>query len=350
MSLADTQSHVPIASLEEGVVILKDGSLAVVLRVYPINFDLKNESEQNTIIGRFQQFLNSLDHPIQILIRSRQLDLRPYLADLGRRTAALESELLKRQAEDYIKFMQGLVDVANSNNQRLMTKQYYVVLQYQRTTVAPTGGLSLGHKEETATLTRGEFERIRTELNNRANNVAGMLLQLGLRIEALDTQHLIELFYSIYNPDIANAERLTNIEDLNAGIVQLEGEQLASAPTAPVPNQTSSPATPTPAQPATPTAINNDPGLTGSGDAINIVAGGSTIAANAPVAEVPESAQKAVEVDQSKLPHAASPTETSATPPPASAQPPVAPAAPAVTPPTTPASTDQSVNLNIPPR
>jgi hypothetical protein len=328
MSLADTQSHVPIASLEEGVVILKDGSLAVVLRIYPINFDLKNESEQNTIINRYQQFLNSLDHPIQILVRSRQLDLRPYLADLGRRTGKLDNELLKRQAEDYIKFMQGLVDVANSNNQRLMTKQYYVVLQYQRATV--TGGTTLpfGHKADNVTLTRGEFERIRTELNNRANNVAGMLLQLGLRIEALDTQHLIELFYSIYNPDIANAEQLTNVEDLNAGVVQVEGGLPPTPVAASAPAPLNTPAT---------------PGLTGSGDAISIsAAGSSNIAANAPVADVPEEAKKAAQLDASKLPHAApasAPAEAPA-PPPATA-----PETPAPTPPTE----EQSVNLNIPP-
>ena len=353
MTLADTQSHVPIASLEEGVVILKDGSLAVVLRVYPINFDLKNESEQNTIISRFQQFLNALDHPIQILVRSRQLDLRPYLADLTRRTGALESELLKRQAEDYIKFMQGLVDVANSNNQRLMTKQYYVVLQYQRATISGGSSLPFGHKEETATLTRGEFERIRTELNNRANNVAGMLLQIGLRIEALDTQHLIELFYSIYNPDIANAEQLTNIEDLNAGVVHVEGEQISltqsqAQPANPAPAQTPA-ASSTGATTSAPTPIMTDPGLTGSGDAINIVAGGSTIAANAPVAEVPEEAKKAVEVDQSKLPHAAQAGTSSAETTPAPVQP--APTEPVETPAATPApQSSESVNLNIPPR
>ena len=344
MSFADTQSHVPIASLEEGVVILKDGSLAVVLRIYPINFDLKNESEQNTIISRFQQFLNSLDHPIQILVRSRQLDLRPYLADLGRRTAALDNELLKRQAEDYIKFMQGLVDVANSNNQRLMTKQYYVVLQYQRASVSGGAAMPFNHKGESVTLTRGEFERIRTELNNRANNVAGLLLQLGLRIEALDTQSLIELFYSIYNPDIANAERLTNVEDLNAGVVQVEGEVAPAAPAAPAAAPVATPAAP----------VETTPGLTGSGDAISITpAGSANLASNVPVAEVPEAAKKAAEVDANKLPHAAAPGESGAP-----AAPTEAVAAPAPTEQTAPVpapaaesapTPEQPVNLNIPP-
>lgn len=335
-----TQAHIPIANLEEGVVILKDGSLAVVLRIYPINFDLKNESEQNTIINRYQQFLNSLEYPIQILVRSRQLDLRPYLADLTKRTAALESELLKRQAEDYIKFMEGLVEVASSENQRLMTKQYYVVLQYQHVSVSGGGGglPFLHHNAEGATLTRGEFERIRTELNNRANNVAGMLLQLGLRIEALDTLKLIELFNSIYNPDSANSEHL-DIAALQAGVVHAEGQVAAPAPAGPAVSAETTP-------PLVPGA---------TGDSITLTPTGSAhVTETANVAEVPEAAKKAASKDTTKLPHAPT-TEPAPTVTPAPGQ--ATPPAPATSPAPAPAMpkpeptpTNQPVDLNIPPR
>lgn len=339
MSVAATQAHIPVASLEEGVVIMKDGSLAVILRVYPINFDLKNESEQNTIIAKYQQFLNSLEYPIQILVRSKQLDLKPYLNDLVRRTASLESELLQRQARDYIDFMNGLVEAAEAEQDKLMTKQYYVVLQYHRMSAPKSGGiLPIGHKDQAPTLTRGEFERIRTELNNRANNTAGMLIQLGLRLEALDTQQLIELFYSVYNPDIANTERLVNVDELHSGVVHAEGSPLPTA---------AAPTTGSPGAPA--------PGLTGSGDAIQLNPEKTAVEEAVPVAAVPDEAAKAATEEHSKIPTAEAATAAPAQPPASSATPASPPSAvpqpdSAATPTTAapPADADQ-VELNVPP-
>ena len=45
------------------------------------------------------------------------------------------------------------------------------------------------------------------------------LARLGLKVSLLDTQGLIELYYGIYNPDIAAEERLTDISTINTGII-----------------------------------------------------------------------------------------------------------------------------------
>jgi len=210
-----TQSHLKIASIEEGVLILHNGSLAVVLKVLPINFDLKNDLEQNAIIAKFQGFLNSLDYPLQIVVRSKRLDLEPYLDELENHTKQITNELLQIQADDYINFMRSLVEVAN-----IMSKEYYVVISYHRTTVKnPSGFMSLFQHQGTPKISRAEFDRFRGELNSRANTIANGLSQLGLNITALDTQQLIELFYSLYNPDLSSTERLVDIENIKAGVV-----------------------------------------------------------------------------------------------------------------------------------
>ena len=150
------QINLPVAGIEEGVVILKDGSLAVVLKVLPINFDLKNEMEQNSIIAKYQGFLNSLDFPIQIVIKSQRLDLEPYLISMERQTKNLDNDLLQLHAQDYINFMRSLVSVAN-----IMSKKYYIVLTYKNASVqgASGGVLSLFKKKTTPTLSRSNFNR-----------------------------------------------------------------------------------------------------------------------------------------------------------------------------------------------
>ena len=45
-----TQEHLPIAGIQDGVVIMNDSSLRVVMQIDPINFELKSETEQDAII------------------------------------------------------------------------------------------------------------------------------------------------------------------------------------------------------------------------------------------------------------------------------------------------------------
>lgn len=79
------QEHMNVAEIKDGVVVLKDGSLRVVMAVSSINFDLKSSTEQEAIIYSYQRFLNALDFPIQILITTRKFDIKPYLQMLERK-------------------------------------------------------------------------------------------------------------------------------------------------------------------------------------------------------------------------------------------------------------------------
>src|SRR3954462_5664443 len=75
-----TQDFVPLKEVRDGVVILKDGSLRVLLMASSINLALKSQDEQQAVIGQFQNFLNSLEFTTQFFIQSRDLDIRPYIA------------------------------------------------------------------------------------------------------------------------------------------------------------------------------------------------------------------------------------------------------------------------------
>ena len=84
-TLTSTQAHLPIAEIINGVVIMKDGSLRMVLLVSATNFELKNEKEQDALTVGFQRFLNSLEFPIQIVMQSRRINLNAYLKSLEKR-------------------------------------------------------------------------------------------------------------------------------------------------------------------------------------------------------------------------------------------------------------------------
>ena len=74
-----TQEFVPIKEIRDGIILLKDGGLRGVVLANSTNLSLKSSDEQKAIIMQFQNFLNTLDFPVQISIQSRKLDIRPYL-------------------------------------------------------------------------------------------------------------------------------------------------------------------------------------------------------------------------------------------------------------------------------
>jgi len=59
-----TQNFVPIRDIRDGVVIMKNGQMAMVLLATSINFALKSSDEQRAILRQFQAFLNTLDFSI----------------------------------------------------------------------------------------------------------------------------------------------------------------------------------------------------------------------------------------------------------------------------------------------
>src|SRR6185437_1518637 len=120
------QSFVPVKEVRNGVVILKDGGYRGILMCSSVNFALKSEDEQRGIIGGFQNFLNTLDFSVQIVVHSRKMDIRPYLALLAERESQQGTELMKIQVREYIQFVKSFADAAN-----IMTKMFYIVVPYE---------------------------------------------------------------------------------------------------------------------------------------------------------------------------------------------------------------------------
>ncbi len=92
-----TQEFVPVEEVRDGLIVMKDGGIRAVLLCSSLNFALKSQDEQSAILLQFQQFLNSLDFPVQIMIQSRALDIRPYVALLEERLRAQTSDLMRIQ-------------------------------------------------------------------------------------------------------------------------------------------------------------------------------------------------------------------------------------------------------------
>jgi len=201
--IQSTKDFVQVADIRDTAVILKDGSLRSIVEVGSMNFELKSTDEQIAIIQYFQNFLNSIDFPIQILVSSRKLDINPYLKSLEELTANLKNELLKIQAAEYTRFIKGLTELAN-----IMAKKFYVVVSfYPMELSAPTKKGFLGAFKSVIspskfikTLSNEELENYKIQLNQRIGVITEGLSGLGIETRILAGDELKNLFYSYYNP------------------------------------------------------------------------------------------------------------------------------------------------------
>ncbi len=203
-----TQKFVPVKEIRNGVIVLKDGGYRGILICSSINFGLKSADEQHAVTVGFQNFLNMLDFSIQIVVNSRRMDLRPYLALLGTKESEQKTELMKIQLREYIEFIRSFTEQAN-----IMTKSFYVVVPYApHITTASAVGL-LKHKDAAtkSAATETSFEEDRLQLEQRLTLVAGGLAGTGVRAVPLGTEEVIELLYRSFNPgELENPIRLDN--------------------------------------------------------------------------------------------------------------------------------------------
>ena len=217
-----TQAHLQFSEIKDGIVVMRDGSLRMIILCSPTNFDLKSPAEKDAIEFAYQGFLNGLHFPIQIVIQSRKIDLDGYLAKLDNIQSNQSNSLLASLMEDYIFNIKGLLDEVN-----IMEKRFFVVVPYYTNVVSKENILTKLKKVNSdnfeSTQTTTEYETRKKDLIQRTQLVAQGLAQVGVRAAVLNTQEVIELFYNSYNIAESQNQTLTNIADVSSPIVTRDG-------------------------------------------------------------------------------------------------------------------------------
>lgn len=194
-----TQDFVPVSEIRDGVVILKNGGMRSIILVSSVNFALKSADEQNSILFQFQNFLNSLDFSVQIVVQSKKLDIRPYIALLEERYKEQVTELMKIQVREYIGFIKAFVE-----NTNIMSKSFFVVVPYDPAIITsannPVKKFLPGKKTGETISPDQQFQEFRAQLEQRVAVVEQGLVRCGIRAIELGTEEIVELYYKLFNP------------------------------------------------------------------------------------------------------------------------------------------------------
>jgi hypothetical protein len=215
-STASTQGFMPISEIHDNTLILKNGGLRSILKVNSINFNLKSEEEQRSILYSYQGFLNTLSFPIQILIKSKKLEIDTYLEKLKKIGEKQPDQLLQKQTFEYIQYIEKLVEYAD-----IMEKNFYLIIPmdpYRSSTPNPIQKLfeKLKGKDTFAEIQKRklEFNELKKQLSSRINVAKAGLENCGLKVDILKDSEIIELLYKSYNPITSRQQKLGDLEEI----------------------------------------------------------------------------------------------------------------------------------------
>lgn len=222
-----TQKYLPFSEIRDNCIFMKDGSTRMVLRVHALNFNLKSEEEQDSIILGYQRFLNSLRFPVQIIVRSLKVDIESYLQKLKTLAVRQQNSLLQEQTYRYVDFLTNLVDMA-----QIMRKDFYIVVPFDQDmdhSVRDTGMFGMFRsfwsaittEESVATIRekRRRAETMRKGNLERLNQVKTALESIGIKSTELNKEEIVRLMMDHYNPKLGGEARLRS----DTGKLGLEG-------------------------------------------------------------------------------------------------------------------------------
>lgn len=177
--------QIQIKSVRDGVLELPNREYRVILEVSSINFELMSRDEQDMVILSFMQLLTSINFPIQILQRARQLDLNEYTTNYKKRLEIEEDEIYKAQIIGYVDFVTELV-----KTNKILTRQFLLVIPIKANE-------------------NDSFEMVKERLANRITIIEGRLEAMGVGHQMLSSLEILDLLGSFYNPEMLKRQPIT---------------------------------------------------------------------------------------------------------------------------------------------
>ena len=207
--LYNTETMLPISEIQENTIILKDGGLRAILKVEWLNLDLRNDDETLMVLEQYKRFINSLDFPIQILIRNTYLDLTQYIDYMQKSVSKISAPMLRDQGNQYIAFL----DKISAQQGLIFVKEFYIVIPYYPDSnknemikkprwQKPLMVLDTQEGIDKIVSKYRTFIKHRRYLDIRANLVIEWLKGAWMTVERLELKDIVSLLFAAYNPAV----------------------------------------------------------------------------------------------------------------------------------------------------
>ena len=109
--------------LENGIIKLKNKNYIKILKIIPINFELKSNLEKEAILNSYKIFLKTCNFDIQILIQSNKKDLSNHISKIKEKNKE-EKENIRKLSEKYINYIKKL-----NIEKKSSSKNFYILIK-----------------------------------------------------------------------------------------------------------------------------------------------------------------------------------------------------------------------------
>ena len=178
-----TKDWLPFERILDNGIIKNKNTYIKVIKVIPINYDLKSNLEKEAILNAYKLFLKTCDFNIQILVQSKKEDLSKHISNINQIISNEKNPKIVKMSENYIEYIKE-----KNNENKSSSKNFYIVLKYE---------ISDYQLEN-----HSNFEKIAVDnLQEMFFKVKESLSRCGNLIQDINSKkEVIEILKSFYNP------------------------------------------------------------------------------------------------------------------------------------------------------
>lgn len=173
----NTQDWLPIDKIyNNGIVKLKNKKYIKIIKINPINFNLKSNLEKEAILNSYKIFLKTCNFDIQILIQSKKEDLTNHIEKIKINSQNENNKFINNYLNYYINYIKE-----KNNLNKSASKNFYLIIKNK---------------------TENNEENIIQELNEKYFKIKDNLLRCGNLIFECDKNEIKKILFSFFNTKI----------------------------------------------------------------------------------------------------------------------------------------------------
>ena len=160
-------------TLEKGIIKIEKNKYIKILKIIPINFNLKTQLEKETILNSYKIFLKTCNFDMQILIQSKKEDLSNHIENIQNISQKEKNKINKKYSEEYIKFIKE-----KNNKNKSASKNIYLIIKNNSENLE---------------------ENIIQELNEKYFKIKDCLIRCGNVVQECDKEEIKKILFSFFN-------------------------------------------------------------------------------------------------------------------------------------------------------
>ena len=159
--------------LDKGIIKIEKNKYIKILKIIPINFNLKTQLEKESILNSYKIFLKTCNFDMQILIQSKKEDLSNHIENIQNISPKEKNKIIKKYSEEYIKFIKE-----KNNKNKSASKNIYLIIKNNSDNLE---------------------ENIIQELNERYFKIKDCLIRCGNVVQECNKEEIKNILFSFFN-------------------------------------------------------------------------------------------------------------------------------------------------------